>query len=52
MSILYPMNQLMILDYNRVLKSINDMTTQEFLEKMSVDFHVNEMDEGANPKPQ
>jgi uncharacterized protein (DUF1015 family) len=31
MSILYPMKQLKILDYNRVLKSINGMTSHEFI---------------------
>jgi len=35
MSIIYPENQLHILDYNRVLKSLNGLSSEEFLEKLS-----------------
>lgn len=46
LSIVYPMNQLMILDYNRVLKSINDMTPQEFIDKLTPDFEVSPLPAG------
>ena len=46
------MNQLMILDYNRVLKSINEMTPEDFIAKISEDFTVTEMESGSDPKPQ
>jgi uncharacterized protein (DUF1015 family) len=35
MSILYPAKQLKIMDYNRVLKTLNDLSTSEFLDKMT-----------------
>jgi uncharacterized protein (DUF1015 family) len=34
LSILYPASNLQIMDYNRVLKSLNGLTQNEFLEKM------------------
>lgn len=35
MTILYPANSLKILEYNRVLKSLNGMTGEEFRSKLS-----------------
>jgi uncharacterized protein (DUF1015 family) len=35
MSILYPAKQLKIMDYNRVLKTLNGLSTSEFLDKMT-----------------
>ena len=34
MSILYPSDQLQILDYNRLIKTLNGLTTSEFLERL------------------
>ena len=34
MSILYPANSLKVLDYNRVLKTLNDMSPDEFKERV------------------
>jgi hypothetical protein len=34
MSILYPANQLKIMDYNRVLRSLNGLTKNQFIEKL------------------
>jgi uncharacterized protein (DUF1015 family) len=35
MSILYPSNNLLIMDYNRVIKSLNGMDTPQFMEALS-----------------
>lgn len=44
LSVLFPDDQLMILDYNRVVKDLNGMTEEEFLEKMKTIFHVQPTD--------
>jgi uncharacterized protein (DUF1015 family) len=38
----FPDNQLSIIDYNRVIKDLNGLTTAEFLEKLSVSFGIEE----------
>ena len=40
MSILYPANSLKVLDYNRVLKTLNDMSPDEFKERVSEYYDV------------
>ncbi len=40
LSVLFPDDQLMIMDYNRVVKDLNGLTTEEFLEKISENFEV------------
>lgn len=40
LSVLFPDQQLMIMDYNRVVKSLNGLTEQEFLEKASQIFEI------------
>ena len=47
LSVLFPDNQLMIMDYNRVLKSMNGHTLDELLEIMSKYFTVIKEDETA-----
>jgi len=42
LSVLFPDEQLMIMDYNRVIKDLNGMTEAEFLEKVSEIFEVGE----------
>jgi uncharacterized protein (DUF1015 family) len=37
---LFPSNQLYIMDYNRVVKDLNGLTTEEFLVKLKEDFDV------------
>jgi uncharacterized protein (DUF1015 family) len=36
LTLLYAADNLMILDYNRVIKTLGDMTTDQFIEKVSV----------------
>jgi uncharacterized protein (DUF1015 family) len=40
MATLFPDNQLRILDYNRVVRHLNALTQDEFLNKIKVKFHV------------
>jgi uncharacterized protein (DUF1015 family) len=51
MAVCFPASQLTILDYNRVVKDLNGMTSQEFLKALETDFVV--VDKGDNDyKPQ
>lgn len=40
MTLFYPADNLLVLDYNRVLKSLNEMTTDEFMEALNEDFEI------------
>jgi len=40
MSVVFPDNQLKIIDYNRVVKDLNSLSTSEFIEKLSLVFDV------------
>jgi uncharacterized protein (DUF1015 family) len=40
MAVCFPDNQLNIIDYNRVVKDLNNLTEEEFLTKLSVNFEV------------
>ncbi len=40
MAVCFPDNQLNIIDYNRVVKDLNNLTDEEFLTKLSVNFEV------------
>lgn len=51
MSIFYPETNLKIMDYNRVLKSINGMSSEDFLTRISEAYDVQPLGEGGNPKP-
>ncbi len=42
LSVLFPDNQLQIIDYNRVVKDLNGLSTDEFLQKVSHKFEVEE----------
>ena len=47
MAVCFPASQLTILDYNRVVKDLNGMTSAEFLQKLSEHFTVT--DKGTEP---
>nr|WP_308571345.1 DUF1015 domain-containing protein [uncultured Prevotella sp.] len=47
MAVCFQASQLTILDYNRVVKDLNGMTTDEFLKKLSKNFSVEKM--GTTP---
>jgi len=40
MAVCFPANQLTIIDYNRVVKDLNGLTDEEFLQKLSGNFEV------------
>lgn len=45
MAVCFPAEQLTIIDYNRVVKDLNGLTDEVFLEKLSANFDVKEMGE-------
>lgn len=47
LSVLFPDEQLMIMDYNRVVKDLNGWTEETFLEKISENFQIEEMGKEA-----
>ena len=50
LSVLFPDEQLMIMDYNRVVKDLNGLTSQEFLDKLSEKFDIEEEKGEFKPK--
>lgn len=40
LAVIFPDNQLKIIDYNRLVKDLNGLTEEQFLDKLSVDFVV------------
>ncbi len=40
LSVLFPHDQLMIMDYNRTVKDLNGLTKEEFFQKVSEHFHM------------
>jgi uncharacterized protein (DUF1015 family) len=52
MAIHYPETNLKILDYNRVLKSLNGLSNEEFLARLSESYDVNgPLDADADARP-
>jgi uncharacterized protein (DUF1015 family) len=47
LSVLFPDEELMILDYNRVVKDLNGMSTEQFLARMNELFHVEPVGDGC-----
>ena len=43
LAVIFPESQLNIIDYNRVVRDLNGLTPNEFLEKLSENFEVTEM---------
>lgn len=43
MSVVFPESHLKIIDYNRVIKDLNGMTSSEFIKALEADFEVKEM---------
>lgn len=46
-SVIFPDNQMQILDYNRVIKDLNGLSEEEFLDKIQACFNVKESPSGA-----
>jgi uncharacterized protein (DUF1015 family) len=51
MALHYPADNLMILDYNRILKSLNGLSNEEFIGKLSEHFEIKEIADGSDTKP-
>ena len=47
---LFPHDQLMIMDYNRTVKDLNGLSKDEFLKKVAECFEVNEEDGAVRPQ--
>ena len=43
LSVIFPHNQLYIMDYNRVVKDLNGLTIEEFMNKVSEKFEIDEI---------
>jgi len=46
LAVIFPDNQLKIIDYNRVVKDLNGLTAQQLIEKLQAGFEVKEMGTG------
>ena len=49
LSVIFPHNQMQILDYNRVVKDLNGLSADEFLEKVSAAFDIHEQQAAVSP---
>jgi len=45
MAVCFPAGQLRIMDYNRVVKDLNGLSTEEFLNKLNENFHITQKGE-------
>ncbi|MBN2780695.1 MAG: DUF1015 domain-containing protein [Candidatus Marinimicrobia bacterium] len=51
LSVLFPANQLKIIDYNRVVKDLNGLSPEEFLGSIRHDFTVKEVPDALSARP-
>jgi uncharacterized protein (DUF1015 family) len=50
MAVVFPDNQLKILDYNRVVKDLNGLTESELMEKLQLNFDIESKDNAYRPE--
>lgn len=50
MAVLFPDNQLKIIDYNRVVKDLNGLSSEEFMQKLEANFEVEAKDSTYKPE--
>lgn len=50
LSVLFPQSELEILDYNRVIRDLNGLTEEEFLERLRLHFEIKEEGKAFAPK--
>jgi len=50
LSVLFPANELYIMDYNRVVKDLNGLSVDEFLEKVGQKFEISKLSKEEAPK--
>lgn len=51
LAVAFPDNDLMVMDYNRVVKDLNGMTKEEFLDKLDEKFIITKSENNAPVKP-
>jgi uncharacterized protein (DUF1015 family) len=51
LSVMFPHDQLRIMDYNRIVKDLNGLTDDEFMNKLKEKFDVEQRDVGRPQKP-
>lgn len=49
LSVLFPKSELEILDYNRVIRDLNGLSEEEFLEKLKTNFHIEKKETMYSP---
>lgn len=49
LSVLFPQSELEILDYNRVIRDLNGLSEEEFLEKLTKDFEIEKKEAAYSP---
>ncbi|MFI5185491.1 MAG: DUF1015 domain-containing protein [Chitinophagales bacterium] len=47
---IFPASELAIFDYNRLVKDLNDLATEEFLKKLEIDFVIEKSGSAFSPK--
>jgi len=52
LAVIFPDQDLYIMDYNRVVKDLNGLTTEEFLSRIKENFAVNQVNSSGPYKPQ
>ena len=52
LAVIFPSDQLKIMDYNRVVKDLNGMTSEEFMNKLAEKFDIHEAEGRAKPEKQ
>lgn len=50
LSVIFPDNQMQILDYNRVVQDLNGLTASTFLERIAQDFDINQSQQAFKPQ--
>jgi uncharacterized protein (DUF1015 family) len=50
MAVLFPHDQLKVMDYNRAVKNLNGLTTEKFLEKINSQFAINKNFTAKSPQ--
>lgn len=50
LTVIFPDNQMQILDYNRVIKDLNNLSKDEFIEKIKTSFDIVESDKPVKPE--
>ena len=51
LTVIFPDNQMQILDYNRIVKDLNGLNSEEFIEKVSEVFRVDKLENNKQYKP-